>query len=112
MARFLEPLLCDLVIREGLYEDTTHDRPRLESDFFSILCVVPIGQWDARWCFVHPFPNGRHQSAELVGTIRQGGRPQFPVQLGVVGSVIQRQPILIQMPQVEGQLRLSNSRRE
>src|SRR5205807_1820708 len=106
------PLKPYLRIRNHRKEDAPYNRPRLKSLLSPISRPVPIRQWYSAWGRPDKSLEGENHAVKFLAVIGERGRPDFPIQFGVVASVIERQTKLIQVSLVKLRFRSGNAHRE
>ena len=77
--------------------DSADDGSRLETNLFGRAGVVPVGEGNARSGSVYEFVDRSHERVEIFLIIRKGRSPDFPVKLGVVGAIVERKSVLVEL---------------
>ena len=69
----------------------------METDLFGRAGEVPVGEWNARGGRVYEFVDRSHERVEIFLIVRKGRGPDFPVKLGVVGAIVERKSVLVEL---------------
>src|SRR5271166_4285250 len=108
----IPPLFSQSLVCQHFDVHAAYHGPRLEALLLAGGGVVPVGERNTARALVDPAADGLEESIPVGRVFGQGGGPYLPVELGVGSAVVERQPVAVQVLEIEGDLGLAHTRRE